>query len=194
MIDKSIGHETKKLASKKSHICDYLFRLCYFNKKYQEEDNAINNTLLQISSDNKCAEYESTCSQFFLKTEEDLCVDTCITTYYGHLLNDKEKISPTFDRINLVQCMIENQNTATSGAPYTNIYKNSGIVKTKSDIPEKQQLETTITVLAVLFSLSLLFIVVVVFFWAREKYREYYYKKGSMVLDQTDTETTTGFV
>jgi hypothetical protein len=188
LIDKTIGHDSKKLGTKKNIICDYLFRLCYLNKKFIDEDLYLTNNSSDPTNktidNSKCTEYENICDQFKKKPEDDICIDTCITTYYGHLLGEKEKILPNFDRLNLVQCIIENQKKDFSALDnYPKIYP-----KTTSDTTEKQRLETTITVLSILFTISLIFIFIIIFYWARKKYQNYTYKKGTIISDSGHTE------
>lgn len=165
-IDKSIGNENLILSNKKSVLCDYFFRKCYLDKKYDHETN--------------CSTYESFCDNFYKKRDDDICIDTCITTYYGHLLNDHEKIAPNFNRQDLVKCIIDHQRTSSIIGIYSDGINtnNNYYLTTKST--EKQNLETTITVLSIILAVVFLFLIISLFYWIRHVYNK---KKKSKNLD-----------
>lgn len=155
-VDKAIGREEDSV-DKRATICDYLFRICYLDEKYRDMAGENHKT--------RCIEYTNMCKSFYKKNDDDICIDTCITTFYGHLLNDKEKISPSFDRTEMVQCIIENQRKVTG------IYSGENLnVNKASSSSYTQRLETTITVLAVLLVIFVVFDIICVFFWARHRY------------------------
>jgi len=172
-IDMAVGQIDRKVSDgKKQETCDYLFRICYLNQKYGS------------SGEDKCAIYDKACNAFYKKSQDDICLDTCITSYYSHLLNDEEKIAPNFNRLTMVQCIIDSQRRINSGTMSTD---SAGFVIAKNSAAYIQRLETTVTILSVLLVILVVFVIICLFVWARNRYMENKYGRPVQVHSEITT-------
>jgi hypothetical protein len=172
-VDKAIGQEEKKCSGGiKSQICDYLFRICYFNKKYETTGSGSNNN----NDGSLCLKYEDTCKLFYKKTDDEKCVETCAMTYFGHMLTEQEKVSFNFDRLSMVKCIIDNQHIQKLKKgnifPEWNVLSSSTEEKLSKSSTDNDvnRLQTTVTILSVILAILIFFLIVVIFFWARSRY------------------------
>jgi hypothetical protein len=112
LVDTIVGLEGRRCAGgKKSSVCDYLFRVCYVtNTQTLHTTEDINAT--------QCALYELACSDVnSKKTEKETCLETCIHTYYSHLLSLPERKFGTAFNVHpesALKCIVEYEHKASS--------------------------------------------------------------------------------